>query len=220
MSIIATIAICLLIGFKVRSSIKDLDFKDISNQSNQYKYDIRPVRSDIEDLNIESVKSELEDKSDLIVRGKFTGQRKILYGCVLSEVSIVNTYKGDAKSEYIYIYEPIKYNLFKNDINIKGVAISSSGYGLIKENKEYMFFLKEESVSPGFNELKKSTKSYTYENDQFGKFSIEYDKNDYKILKATDDKLYNQVIDCEQVFSSEEVFEFYNKLRETILNKY
>lgn len=220
MSIIATIAICLLIGLKVRSSIKDLEFKDISNQSNQYKYEMRPIRNDIEDLDIKSIKNELENNSDLIVSGKFTGQRKILYGCVLSEVSVVNKYKGDAKEEYIYLYEPMKYNLFKNNSNTKGVAISNSGYGLMKENKEYIFFLKEESVPPGFNELKKSKKSYTYVNDEFSKFSIGYDKTDYKILKATDDYLYNQVVDCEQVFSNEEAFEFYNKLRENVINKY
>lgn len=221
--IIVAIAICSLIGLKVRSSIKDLEFKDVSNQSNEYTYDMFSARYDIQDLNIESVKNELESESELIVSGKFTGQRKILYGCVLSEVSVVNEYKGDVKAEYIYLYEPIDYNLFIDDINsdIKGVVFSNSGYGLMKENKEYIFFLKGESAPPEFDELKKSKESYTYVNDEFSKFSIEYNKNDYKVLKADDhENLYNEVIDYEQVFSNEEVLDFYNKVRETILNKY
>ncbi len=218
--IIATVAICLLIGLKVRSSIKDLEFKDISNQSNEYKYEMHPIGNDMGDFNIESIENKLEDESDLIVSGKFTGQRKILYGCVLSEVSIVNKYKGDIKEDYIYIYEPIKYNLFKADSNIKGTAISDSGYGLMQENKEYIFFLKEESAPPEFNELKKSKKSYTYVNNEFGKFPTKYDKDDFKILKVNDNNLYNEVINCEQVFSNKEMFELYNKVRENILSKY
>lgn len=220
-SIVAVIAICSLIGLKVRSSIKDLEFKDISAQPKEYRYNIIRGRNDIKGLELENIKNELENTSEVVVRGKFTGQRKVLYGCVLSEVNILNTYKGDAKSNYIYIYEPVKYALFESGSNVKGTAVSSSGYGLMKENKEYIFFLKGESVAPGFNELKKSNSSYTYVNNEFGKFPIKYDKNDYKVIKAITDKTtYNQVIDYEQVFSNEEIFDFYNKVRGIILDKY
>lgn len=219
--IIAIILICSIIGLKVRDSITDIEFKDISNNSKEYKYTIFNPRNDAKNLDIVSIKNELENTSDLIISGEFTGYRKILYGCVLSEVDIITKYKGTVNSEYIYIYEPIQINLFKDDSNVNGVVISNSGYGLIKENKEYMFFLKEESVPPGFNELKKSENGYTYVNNEFSKFSRQYNKSDYKILDSTSEEtFYDEVIYYDQVFLSKEVFDSYNELNKLIINKY
>ena len=221
MGIIGVFVICLVIGIKVRDSIKDLEYKDIKNEAQQYAYDVRGNTNDVKNLSLENIKDELENKSDAIVTGNFTGKRKIISGCILSEVSILNTYKGDIKLKNIYIYEPVFSYLFTEG-SFKGSVISDGGYGLMNEGKEYILFLKEESSSPEFGYLKKSDKSFTYINNEFGKINIEYNKSDYKVLEEykPGESRYNEFEGYEQVFSNEEVFEFYNQLREKLLDRY
>ncbi|NKF07209.1 hypothetical protein J1C67_11495 [Clostridium gasigenes] len=221
MGIIGVCAICLLIGIKVRGSIKDLEYKDVSNQAGEYSYNIRGNTNDVKNLSLDKIKDELENESDVIVTGSFTGKRKMIKESVLSEVSILKTYKGDTKLKNIYIYEPVFSYLFI-DGPFKGSVISEGGYGLMNEGKEYLLFLKEESNSPEFGYLKKSDKAFTYVNNEFGKLCIEYDKNDYKVVKENKDgkDRYNEFKGYEQVISNEEVFDFYNQLREIVLDRY
>lgn len=219
--IISICVICLVIGIKVRGSIKDLEYEDVRNEAQEYAYDIRGNTNDVKDLSLENIKDELENKSDAIVIGSFTGKRKILKGCVLSEVSILKTSKGDIKLKNIYIYEPIFSYLFTEG-PFKGIVMSDGGYGLMNEGKEYILFLKEESSSPEFGYLKKSDKAFTYVNNELGKLSIEYNKNDYKVLEEykAGESRYSEFEGYEQVFSNEEVFGFYNQLREILLDIY
>lgn len=219
--IIGICIICLVIGIKVRASIKDLEYKDVRNEAQEYAYDIRGNTNDVDGLSLENIKDELENKSDAIVTGSFTGKRKILKGCVLSEISVLKTHKGDINLENIYIYEPVFSYLFTEG-PFKGIVMSEGGYGLMNEGKEYILFLKEESTSPEFGYLKKSDKAFTYTNNEFGKLSIEYNKNDYKILKEykPGESRYNEFEGYEQVISNEEVFGFYNQLREILLDRY
>lgn len=221
MGIIGVCIICLVVGVTVRGSIKDLEYKDVKNEAQEYAYDIRGNTNYVDGLSLENIKDELENKSDVIVTGSFTGKRKIIKGCIISELSIVKTYKGDIKLENIYIYEPVFSYLFTEG-PFKGVVMSEGGYGLMNEDKEYLLFLKDESSSPEFGYLKKSDKAFTYTNNEFGKLCIEYNKNDYKVLKEykPGETRYNEFEGYEQVISNEEVLGFYNQLREALLDRY
>ena len=91
------ILLSLFIGYFTRKSIYDLDISNIdkSKYSIEYSLDIygSNLKNPINNINL------VDQNSDLIIKGEFTGNRKIIYGSVESEIKVLSVYKGNIKDK-------------------------------------------------------------------------------------------------------------------------
>ncbi|GHV37237.1 hypothetical protein FACS18949_17410 [Clostridia bacterium] len=88
---------------------------------------------------------ELRGKADLIARATLGDSRDGKFGCVLSEVNILEVYKGSAGS-HVYVYEPASvseagYYLPDNSLVRNTAYRTPNGYNLMSPGREYILFL-------------------------------------------------------------------------------
>ena len=110
---------------------------------------------------------ELDENAPIILKGSFTGNRKIdedtnIVGpSTISEFKVDKVYKGSIENDIISVLEPfeIKDNNFTN----------IEGYIPMEENKEYILFLRENDISEG--------KQYTIKFISFGKYNTSKEDN-------------------------------------------
>ncbi|WP_214484814.1 hypothetical protein [Bacillus sp. SM2101] len=140
--------------------------------------------------------TEVEEYADLIIKGKYTGERDqkdffkgghLVQTTIESEIEIKKVYKGDKnKKDIITVFEPA---YFKND-----QFVSIEGYNLVNEKGNYVLLLRESSTSHGYvivgmfqgkydlskqEEAKKQKKVEKYEDikdleyfgDEYGRFN-------------------------------------------------
>ncbi|MDX8363425.1 hypothetical protein [Cytobacillus sp. IB215316] len=140
--------------------------------------------------------TEVEEYADLIIKGKYTGERDqkdffkgghLVQTTIESEIEIKKVYKGDKnKKDIITVFEPA---YFKND-----QFVSIEGYNLVNEKGNYVLLLRESSTSHGYvivgmfqgkydlskqEEAKKQNKVEKYEDikdleyfgDEYGRFN-------------------------------------------------
>lgn len=222
LSIAAIIMGCLLFGLIVRNSIKDIEYEEVQKQSDRYMINIMGQYEDTDKFNAETTLKEVAEKSDIIIKGKPTGKRTVLWGCVLSEVNVVKEYKSKNNLEKVYIYEPIFFNEYKEENEFKGVVYSHGGYGLMNQSKEYILFLKEEEEVPGYKYLTQGSKGCTITNNKFGKFPISYVSEDYRILRVDSKRIisYKDAVGYEQIFANEQCLNNYKLTQEVVLHQY
>lgn len=191
--------LCVFLGILIRGSITEFKFEkinDISNSLSYYPYNSVEYSNGTY-MDIDEIKN-TDSIYKYIVRGRCTGDRKVLEGAVLTEVQVDEVLKGEISGEKIRIYEPI---------GLQGNTISTfDGYNFIKEDKEYIFCLTD--LKDGVkNYDENNIKIYNYSTPFYGKFPIEYKESDFKIyVKNKDEKAekYNEFQSFEQVFLSED----------------
>lgn len=148
--IVITLIIAIICGVVTKNSFqghiyldeleKDKNLDEIALQL--FIDDNKYFNNDIENIN------ELEKESDLIVKVRLDGERKLYLQSTKSPVRIIKKYYG---SEYykegslIYIEEP---STFVNTIDLSYDVVQ--GYQLMREDKEYILFLKKLDKAPKY----------------------------------------------------------------------
>lgn len=151
---------------------------------------------------------QLEDISPIIVKGKFTGERKkdkdpsVIGPSTISKFEINKVYKGNINENKISVLEP--FEIKDNDFN------NIEGYIPMDENSEYILFLKENKTKYGIQ--------YTIKSISFGKYNISIN-NKIKPHKSKINYL-EEAISNEFISESQEICDNYNKIKSSVLDKY
>lgn len=150
--------------------------------------------------------TELETSSEVIVKGKYCGDRvtdndSTLVGpASISQFEVIEVQKGEVESSQISIIEPFKIE-GDNFINV-------DGYVPMKEECEYILFLRK--VASSDNE-------YTLVSANFGKYNL---SNDTALLPEVNViNNLGQVSNLDMVTQSAEKCEIYNKIKSEITNE-
>ena len=201
-SIIAGLTLILLINHFSESK------NDISTAEGLQNNEFPVIMSSVENFLIEDINT-LEDRSTLIIKGSFTGNRsqknwgenssgEVIARGSKSEIKVDETYKGaiENNASTISIYEPA---YFENS-----TFVSIAGYNLLSEKEDYLLFLRPA----------KNDDSYVI----VGMYQGKYNLNSSDAMKSVDSiKTYADVKDTE--YFGENVDD-YNKLKSQVLEKY
>jgi hypothetical protein len=188
------------------------DFSAVkAEQANEYNEnnDSSPVAILSADHMILDDLNTLEERSTLVVKAKFEGNRTLKEWTEIStdvviatgsesEIKVSKTLKGEIKSNspYIKIYEPA---YFKDN-----VFVSVEGYNLMNEEKEYILFLRP----------MKDDETYVI----VGMYQGKYDLSSSELVKY--DKSIETYKDIKEIEFIGEDIEFFNKLKTQVLKKY
>ncbi|MGM9974586.1 MAG: hypothetical protein ACI33K_11165 [Clostridiaceae bacterium] len=206
-----------------KSYINDVDF-DTYLENRELKVQAMPYPFD-EDYDIygsgDSVHSflELEDLSKIVVRVKLSPEfiRNIYTGCVLSEVEILEIYKGDLEiGEKINIFEPINCTFINSKVQPK--IYSYEGYSPMDLEKEYLLFLMPAKNSYfGDNDIIYLPSTITY-----SKFKL--DNNQPKLFTEeeleVEGVIYSEIKDEEVYLYDKKMYELFVKIKAEALKIY
>ena len=147
---------------------------------------------DEEKVKVRSNLNKLENESDLIIKANMTSRVQELEEYTLSEVKIIEVYKGDPSlvGEKIKIYEPAIFIYYHQQYS------STDFYNLMDVNREYILFLKPLNYPKELNIKKEQTNSYFLSSTTYGKYDInsnnqipvitDYEKVKYRDVKSLD----------------------------------
>lgn len=150
----------------------------------------------------------LEDRSEIVVSGTFTGDRKIdsdesLVGpSSVSSFNIDEVYKGKLASKTISVLEPCAFE-DDNFINIEG-------YIPMKENEEYLLFLRENDTLDG--------KQYSIISMSFGKYNLSSNKTISPVSRTIEN--FSEVSNLDFATPVYQECDAYNNIKSQVLKKY
>ena len=217
--VVASFIVAAMYGRRTKNSyIDDTDFnqylaqKDLKVFYHYYPFDENYDIYGSGD-NIQS-EEDVEKSADVIVKARVgkDAKRKIYTECVLSDIEVLDTYKGDIKSgEIIPVFEPI------NCTESKGAIYCSEGYSPIRSGEEYILFLKKVK-NAGFG---KDDYVYIISHPTYSKYEL----NDKKAKLFQEDEFYDVGV-FYQKSKENEVFlydkEMYNRfyeIKEQVIKK-
>lgn len=151
---------------------------------------------------------ELEENSPIILRGRFTGKRKldedpsVVGPLTISEFKVDKVHKGSIDENIISVLEP--FEVIDNDF------INIEGYIPMEEDAEYILFLRENNTLEG--------NQYTIKFMSFGKFSTL--KENTVVNQKSFIKYFEDVQGSDFVNESEEICNTYLEIKSKVLNKY
>ncbi len=204
----------VIVGIMTKNSFVD----DVNLQINKEKYDTYGVSingdSAYNEIYFEKINdfTELQHKSNVILRVTPTEERSNLAQSVLSKVKVIEVYKGKdiKKGEFVYIHEP---NQFANE-----VYMSTNGYNLMTEGNEYIVFLKHLTIPENYTYKGQEEKTFVFVSSQFGKYSLNLKQNMLiNREKAVDLSIpYNEIKEQDILTTDSLVLEKYNIMRENV----
>lgn len=131
-----SILVCIVVGIFTRKSYVD-DIEQRQYMNGGYRIESIPLGSDdvYEDERIRSFE-ELENQAEVIVRVRVNKdeRREFNMNLTITNVEVVEVYKGDVEEENIYVIEPIYYYS-------EGDYIFSQLYYWMNEEDEYILYL-------------------------------------------------------------------------------
>lgn len=227
--VIAFIMIIFVVfGFFVKNSRKgEKDFNSLLKKidlDNIVVYDMEDINqhfdNDISDL------SALESKSDLIAKVKVDSnfERKLYLESVKTRLKVLEVYKENknvSKDDYIYIHETLNMPYFSPIDNIYGQNMNClQGYLFLKEDKEYIVFLKHLLKHENYNYSKE-------ESITFIPVSTRYFNYGEQLPVLVDEKaiyegkiLYKEVKNNIAFFTNKNLFERYFDIKKEVEKKY
>ncbi|AEB76817.1 hypothetical protein [Clostridium botulinum] len=218
--ILILIVICVIVGFIVRRSfVDDTNFNDYKGKMDNYSIQYLGTRSYKQYFNC-NIKNynELEKDSTFILKVKLSGSREKLSSTTLSQVTVLDIYKGDSikKGQKIYIYEP---SFIENDM-----YWCSNGYNLMLNDTEYIVYLNSLKVPDGYNKTEKEKNSYMFTTLEFSKFDIN-NKNNVNNLYSVKDfdngKIkYNDLKNDNVVVVNKDILEKYTNIKKEVKKIY
>ena len=195
-----TIIIFSIIGI----SISTIGISKISNNKISYNKNQSFAASYIIPQNLE----ELESKTEIIVKGRFTGEteidkdKNVIGPSTISQFKVNKTYKGNISQDTISVIEP--YKIEKKDFT------NIEGYLPMEDDKEYILFLRENNVQ--------SKKQYTIKSISFGKYNL----TSKEIAHPQETKIdyLDEAIKKDFISQSESECDTYNNIKQDVLKKY
>ena len=175
--------VSVVVGFMTRQSYyDDTDFNKATENIDSFNVELEPISLFPEDPFLSALGeqygqedinsfSELQDKSDLIVKVIPTDDRKVLFArTILSRVKVLDVYKGKdiTAGDNLYIYEPCNIQFGKAEL-----YDSYDGYIFMHKAREYVLFLKKLNVPEGYRYRGKEKISYVLTSMAFGKYPVQ-----------------------------------------------
>ena len=183
---IAILIVSVLIGIVTRNSfIDNLEQREYMNGN--YEIQIAPDLNNVYySGNVDNV-NDIEEISDVIIKAKVKSNvdRNYNSGMTITNVDVLEIYKGEIGTEEIYIIEPICY------LSEPGFISSVMGYYWMNDNDEYILFLDkcEDVHLGGYDDI------YIFTTIQYSKFnlSIPDDMKNAQVQYPIYDKLYEEI---------------------------
>lgn len=150
----------------------------------------------------------LENSSEVIVKGSFTGSREtdkddsLIGPSTVSQFKVDEIYKGNVDKDTISVLEP--YEIVKNDF------INIEGYIPMEDGKDYLLFLRENNTEYG--------KQYSIISISFGKYNLSNTKTVQTYQKSIE--YLDEVLESDFVTNSQVECDKYNNIKEEIISKY
>ncbi len=183
---IAVLFASVIIGIITRNSfIDNLEQRKYMNGS--YEIQIAPDLNNVYYSGYVDNIDDIEEISDVIIRAKVKSNtdRKYNSGMTITNLDVLEIYKGEIETEDIYIIEPICY------LNEAGFISSIMGYYWMNDNDEYILFLdKHKDAHLGdYDDI------YIFTTIQYSKFnlSVPDDMKNAQVQYPIYDKLYEEI---------------------------
>jgi hypothetical protein len=213
------IMILLSIGFGIITRISYVQNANVDhylNNADQYKVSIDedPQYIEIYFDNIIDNISELEKKSDVIVRVKADVDRLNYMRAILTGTDVLDVYKGNdvKKGEHIYIFEPS--NFFGSTYFVTG------GYNIMNPGQEYILFLKHLKIPEGYRYKGKEAVSFITISTYYGKYPATKVGTVSQINESIADKktiTYNEVKYYDLITANKDIIAKYYILKDEVL---
>ncbi|SDI58008.1 hypothetical protein [Desulfosporosinus hippei] len=206
--------------------INDLNFADKDFNDLNYVYYV-DLNNDF-DNSITNF-NELKEKSQYIISVKVTDEYKTRYSMALKcPVQVMKIFKNDKEKikegEIIYIYEPV--------IVKRKSCYSNSGYVPMKNNEEYILFLKD-TLKPDWYD--NESKLFIPASIFYGKFNLSIDTQIKKIQSQQSGIPFNKILDYDLIllvngeniiapnnkdysYRVDNIVNIYNKIKEELIN--
>ena len=226
--------VSVVVGFMTRQSYyDDTDFDKAVENIDSFDVELEPISLFPEDPFLSALGeqygqedinsfSELQDKSDLIVRVIPTDDRKVLFArTILSRVKVLDVYKGKdiISSDNLYVYEPCSIQCGKYEL-----YISYDGYIFMHKAREYVLFLKKLNAPEGYKYRGKEKISYVLTSMAFGKYSVQayghtevIDEDRVNPYVADKTIKFAEIKDMDLITIRMETLKKYNEIREQLI---
>lgn len=228
-----TLIVSVVVGFMTRHSYyDDTDFDKATENIDRFDVEIVPIsilpeeeysgatgeQYGQEDINSFS---ELQDKSDLIVKVIPTDDRKVLFGTMLSRMKVLDVYKGKdiTAGDNLYVYEPCDIQCGKYEL-----YISYDGYIFMHEAREYVLFLKKLNAPEGYRYRGKEKISYVLTSMAFGKYPVQayghtevIDEDRVNPFIADKTIKFAEIKDMDLIAIRMETLKKYNEIKEQLI---
>lgn len=206
------------VGFFVKNSFsgeKDIN-KKISSVSEEmlgyYSLNDKETVDKYFDNSLDTL-GKLEKETDVILKVKVI-ERKLFFRSTESKSEVLKVFKGEddiKEGGIIYIHEPFSVN--------GDTVFSTCGYNMMKNNNEYIVFLKHLKKMEGYKYPDKEKISFLPVSTLYAKYS---EKENAKFLNSDKENgnKYKDVKEFCSIFELKEDLEKYEKIKKQILNKY
>ncbi len=217
--ILYIVTMCLLIGSIVFGILTKKSFTDNTIPLNLSKFKNASISiNDEENItdkyfsnDINNLK-ELMNKSDLIVKGQISDVRKNYNQALKTKFKVNQIIKSDEKSKnitYIYVFEPSNFH-FNNYVIV-------SGYNVMKENEEYLLFLKHLDVPDGYKYKHDEAITFIPVSTYYGKYQLSGNAATQKIeIDKVEELKYSDIENYEVVTENSEVLQTFNYLKKEV----
>lgn len=217
--ILYIVTMCLLIGGIVFGILTKKSFTDNTIPLNLSKFKDASISiNDEENItdkyfnnDINNLK-ELINKSDMIVKGQISGVRKNYNQALKTKFKINQIIKSGDKSKnikYIYIFEPSNFH-FDNYVIV-------SGYNVMKENEEYLLFLKHLDVPDGYKYKHDEAITFIPVSTYYGKYQLSGNAATQKIeMDKVEELKYSDIENYEIVTGDPKILQTFNYLKKEV----
>lgn len=208
----------VIVGIMTRNSyINNVDISNYSEKDNVYLEitdHTEDVTKDFKNLNEIKTLKDLEANTPIIAKVKVNpnSKRDQYYLTTLTNVQVLDVYKGSIPYKNIDIFEPISGMSLEDP---KEDFISSlDGYNLMNDGKEYIVFLKElKDVNYSENKT-----VYMPTTTILSKYEVSNDT--INKLKPDDKIKYSDVKNQEVLLTDENLIKKFNNFKDEVIKKY
>lgn len=159
-----------------------------------------------------STYEELADQSDLIVTGSITGKQGVYSQALKTKFHIDQIMKGDSGEktpENIYVYEPSTFSFDTYDV--------LSGYNVMKENTDYILFLKHLKIPDGYKYKNDEAITFLPVSTCYSKYTLN-DRRTEESVSGSEKLTYEQVKDMGIITDDQEITDTYNALKKEVMD--
>ncbi|MDO6657181.1 hypothetical protein [Anaerobacillus sp. 1_MG-2023] len=216
------VATALIIGSIIFGLVTKNSFveNDTTNISKEYENSIVSLNDNDEfskkyfNNNIENI-DQLIGESDLIVKGQVTNDR-ILFNQSLKTKIVINQVikqtSGNVKSgNEVYVFEP-SYFLYDT-------YVVEAGYNIMKENEEYILFLKHLDVPKDYEYKNNEAITFLPTSTYFGKYNLDK-KGNTKVLTNINQISYEKVQNFGVISGNENLVSKFESFKQEIENEF
>lgn len=214
--------IVLSLGIAIFTRLSYTDFENEVNQLGNTKYTyFLETESRTFELNIEN----MYDNSDIVIIASFTGNRKYMNQCFLDTVNVNQIIKGNKEllNKQITVYENIELYHDGTEICTAPVSHNMEHNTPMKEDQEYLLFLKYKNYPQSYKEIDIFNELYLYDDTPYSKITLnsKQDENNYiipnQIIKFSDAQEYDILLtkdnDINKYFDTKNrIIEFINSV--------